>query len=539
MKRRFMNDRDAFPKSAEEHAQQVVRLLQHRRAVLDAAWAELEEGWKANNERMATLEVRPRTAEEGMVKLNVGGSIVNVRLNLLAETEGFEDSALGALLEGVWGKKRIPRDADGRMVLDESPVCIKHMIHTMLAGRASAVAVGKPRSAAGSVVAIDEAPCHIYTVRAMGLPESMATHPKYMRIYGGSTTMEPFEIAPFSATIREWIGGSADEMTLLYRATRDGFRNKECITRCNKDSPKTVSLIRVSSGQGNDDDTVVGGYSVSPWGGKIGSKQRIDGETFVFKLKDGSATRKDGCQPTKWHPDPCYVGNQFAVRRSDGPYFCAGDFVTTFDKTSGSCTIQTEQEQHHFPTGSSSLFLALNRKKVVEIEVYRYSAATPPTTNAPSTTEPGGGALSDAEAQDIRSFGESIASSLMEEQVVLDRAVKEMEEAGARVSAVVGGLETVYGPSVAAGEQDTVVELNVRGTGMTTLRSTLQACPHSALATMFDAERWPATENDKDEHGRRLIDCCPTCFSKILDVLRMRKRASWSRRAAGRKQQEG
>lgn len=153
MRRRFLNDRDAFPKSAEEHAQQVVRLLRHKRAGLDTAWAELEEGWKINNERMAALEVRPRTDEEGMIKLNVGGSIVNARWHLLAETEGFEDSILGALLEGVWGKERIPRDADGRIVLDESPACIKHIMHAMLNGGESSVAEGQPeiaqRSAGG------------------------------------------------------------------------------------------------------------------------------------------------------------------------------------------------------------------------------------------------------------------------------------------------------------------------------------------------------------------------------------------------------
>ncbi|CAM9635236.1 unnamed protein product, partial [Laminaria digitata] len=84
-----------------------------------------------------------------------------------------------------------------------------------------------------------------------------------------------------------------------------------------------------------------------------------------------------------------------------------------------------------------------------------------------------------------------------------------MEVASARVSAAVGAVETVYGPSVAAGEQDPVVELNVRGARMTTLRSTLQACPRSALATMFDEGRWPATDKDKDQDGGRLIDCDP------------------------------
>lgn len=35
-----------------------------------------------------------------------------------------------------------------------------------------------------------------------------------------------------------------------------------------------------------------------------------------------------------------------------------------------------------------------------------------------------------------------------------------------------------------------------------------------------------------DEDGRRKVDCDPNCFSKILDVMRMRKRASWAAAAA-------
>ena len=81
------------------------------------------------------------------------------------------------------------------------------------------------------------------------------------------------------------------------------------------------------------------------------------------------------------------------------------------------------------------------------------------------------------------------------------------------------------------------MELNVRGTRMTTLRSTLQACPRSALAAMFNEDRWPATDKDRDPDGGRLIDCNPTCFAKIIDVLRIRKRASWTQGATPEKQE--
>eukprot|EP00904_Undaria_pinnatifida_P000593 jgi/Undpi1/10534/HiC_scaffold_29.g12984.m1 len=553
MHRRFLKVRDAFPKTADDHARQVGRLLQHRRAELNKTWEELEHGWARINSRMAEFGLRPRTDEESMVKLNVGGSNVTLFWHLLAETEGFSDSILGSLLEGVWGEGRIPRDSDGRIVLDESPACIKHIIvQTMLRAKGrkdhpakKSSAEEMAESAAHSAVAIDEAPCLTYTACVVGLPGYVPAHSKHVKVDGGSTMLEPFEIAPFSAMIREWVGGSTDEMTLIYRATRDGFGEKFFKGRCTKHSPNTVSLIRVSPGPGSDDDdSIVGGYCNQAWDEPAGTSPEWspDAEklSFVFLLKDGTSSRKDLYKPIKYEPvDGTYKGPRILLNTNAGPCFGVGDLITKFSKNPEGCTIETRRET--FNIAMDSPFLALNGKRVVDIEVYRCSSLPEysPKTTAPGTANPGGDALNECECQDIRSFGETIASSLMEERVVLDRAVKEMEGAKARVAAATGALQTVYGPSVARGEQDTVVDLNVHGTRMTTLRSTLQACPSSALAAMFNEDRWPATDKDVDEHGGRLIDCDPTCFSKILDVLRMRKRASWSRGATTGATQEG
>lgn len=95
---------------------------------MDEAWEKLEEGCAANKERMEEVELRPRTAEEGVIMLNVGGTNDTVSWHLLAETEGFKYSTLGALFDMVWGGRMVPRNADGRIVLDESPTSIKHII---------------------------------------------------------------------------------------------------------------------------------------------------------------------------------------------------------------------------------------------------------------------------------------------------------------------------------------------------------------------------------------------------------------------------
>ncbi|CAN0473508.1 unnamed protein product [Ectocarpus sp. 8 AP-2014] len=117
----------------------------------------------------------------------------------------------------------------------------------------------------------------------------------------------------------------------------------------------------------------------------------------------------------------------------------------------------------------------------------------------------------------------------MEEEMVLQEAGNELARAKARVTTCATALSAVYGPDVATGKEEDVVELSVRGTRITTLRSTLQDCPDSALAVMFDKDKWPATVKDLDSNGRHVIDCKPSVFSKVLDVLRITKRAAWAR----------
>lgn len=89
-------------------------------------------------------------------------------------------------------------------------------------------------------------------------------------------------------------------------------------------------------------------------------------------------------------------------------------------------------------------------------------------------------------------------------------------------------MAAVYGPDIASGRPDPVVELSVGGMRMTTLQSTLQVFPMSALGASFDESKWQS-------NGKSIgvIDCDPSTFCKVLDVLRMRECAKWSRRGSG------
>lgn len=70
---------------------------------------------------------------------------------------------------------------------------------------------------------------------------------------------------------------------------------------------------------------------------------------------------------------------------------------------------------------------------------------------------------------------------------------------------------------------DDVIELNVGGERITTLRSTLTAIPNSTLALMF-ATTDSDSRNVKDTQGAVFLDYNPEQFKYLLDQLREIKR---------------
>lgn len=296
----------------------------------------------------------------------------------------------------------------------------------------------------------------------------------------------------------------------------------------------TITLVRVKSGDGRT-ESVVGGYAAGRWAwpeeydDHYDSGPRRSRHAFVFSLDPTNAS----FEPVKWALKDGSATN--AVRANNngdvGPCFGDEDLRVTFNSAE-SCTLQTGRAVYQVEEGSP--FLALNGGTVTEIEVFHVcheaSREDPPAIPSEKTPWQRRLAFRDpakVEAELTRKFGASIASLLMEEKLALAYAQAELKEAETRAATAVQALTVIYGPSVAGGIDDPVIELNIRGVPVTTLRSTLQACPDSVFATRF-GERWPAKAKDVDEEGRFKIDCDPSCFSKILDVLRMRKRASWA-----------
>lgn len=278
---------------------------------------------------------------------------------------------------------------------------------------------------------------------------------------------------------------------------------------------------------------------MTPEGGEIQTSRALSPGAFVFMLKDGSAAASSDFQPAKWSTRSRQMATHYIGPKVTPHYGPGGLKVIRWQKCT--CIITTGSNPFRVPDDSS--FLDLNGKRATEIEVYEVvpeGIASPPAKRSrrssghevllvDQTSIPAPSALSAQEASDdLRNFGALIASPLMEEHTALFHAQTELVQASDRASASAKALAAVYGPRVAAGMRDGVVELSVRGIRMTTLRSTLQACSKSALAARFDPEKWPASGKDLDEHGRQVVDCRHSCFSKLLDVLRMRERAAWA-----------
>ena len=439
-------------------------------------------------------------------------------------------------------------DSQGRIVLDESPCCVKHIIHTLL-DNCSDLACGKAKAEGGgsdSAVAPEEEANLLYTSHVLKLASVVPTYPERMVVTGGSEIAESLRFPWWTTCIRSWCPDSPAGLRLLYRASLHGFSAKSFRDRAGSAS-KTVTLIRVSSSDGRPDN-VVGGYSSESWTRQLARKVRNysgddktvyhDGlrhswSAYVFMLDSPNM----GCsKPFKWGLKQAACSSAVFTGKNGnrGPCFGSTDLRVNFNEGS-CCTLQTGRETYDVPEGST--FLQLSGEKVGDIEVFEVLSNPLAASDQPSTTTPWNKRvlfhqstmnMRQMKTHYTQNFGASIAGLLVEERMAISYARAELEEAQGRAAAAVRALKIVYGPDVASGKQDEVMELSVRGVSMTTLRSTLEVCPDSVFIAWF-ADRWSGGSG-KDEDGRYEVDCDPTSFSKILDVMRMRKRAGLAER---------
>lgn len=356
--------------------------------------------------------------------------------------------------------------------------------------------------------------------------------------------MEVDEIGPLGATILKWCPGKPEGLELLYRASRDGWTAAAFHAKCDS-SCSTITLIRTKAKGSETTDSIVGGFSSVSWPSQV---REPPGDFFLFRLKDGGSWY---FEPTKW---PLSKSSSYAVMRkpSSGPIFGRDhDLSMRLDDASvpeWRRTLCTNVYMYTWSYGDPKRappLRDLNGRPMVELEVFRVcpealtptpaaiSPPLPPARNpreglincsvisenaAPTST----GEYND----DVHGFGISIATALEAERTALYHAQTELLLVNAKAAASREAFLAIYGPDVAAGREDAVVELTfpeARPTAtITTMLSTLRVCSDSALAAKFNSS-WAESKD-----WGVIRDCSPVVFSKVLDVLRMRKRAAWA-----------
>lgn len=519
MQRCHVNAHKAFEETVEVCVKEHEAAVKKRQLELASKWEEVDTRWSDLEKFRSAVGVKPAKEEDSLVRLNVGGSPTTIWRSVLAASRV---SVLGGLFEGVWDD-RLPRDAAGRIVVDESPECFKYIIRNLL-GEAPQT-VGESRNA------------NTFSVSSCSTPENESYLSSVIHMLGwqpsiarGSFILSPSDYVSFIELLRAWCHPQPLQgLELLYRASRDGFNSAAFHTRCNSSS-RTISLVRVASGEGSK-ESFVGGFSDAAWAPSGPGGCAYSTGAFIFEFLDGRVSSETG---KKWG---IRTNRDYAIRRdpSRGPCFGNADFEVHFNGVSGgilkagfkvgfnllSYGAFADERSHH-----------LNGKSIVEVEVFRLTDTSEWSPKASATDDNmsswQGATAFGTEEDDTRIFGTGIASAFMLERAALKGVYAELARAEARVEAAARALKTVYGPDVAAGTKDPVVELSVRGTSITTLQSTLLPCPNSALAAHFNMDRWPPNDKEMDASGKRTVDCDPTSLGKILDVLRLRKRAAWA-----------
>ncbi len=532
MLRRHQNEHEQRSAATSAHVQELEDCIGERKAEMQRKWADLDLKWETLEKKMRELgmsmspSIGPST-----VSLNVGGSDVYIPWSALERTE-FASGIwpLGDLFgSGIVDEKRLPVSADGRVVLDESPVCVERLVNE------ASQRCGTKRSSralqAEEDFPEDELPYLRHVANVLGL-SSQSVRPT-----GGTTVLEAGkEERTLTATILDWCPGTSAGLEVLYRASRDGWTAQAFHDKCGG-CASTITLARVKRRGSETTDSVVGGYSSVPWTSTSGDYHESPG-AFVFLLKDGIGNG----QPTKWSVKDGYRHKAVYLHESCGPTFGYNDLEV--GKWEGTSTRIYMDPNGDYDTGRH--FQAPSGRKLRELEVFRVRRDTLPqrdigkglvdctplcSTDTMSTK---------GHEVDVRRFGVAIADSLKEERVALHHARMELLQTNDKAAAFENAILALYGKHVAGGEEDPVVELSVRGPfttkRFTTLLSTLQACPGSALAARFkDNGGWKV---DQDAHGRQKIsDCSPGVFSKVLDVLRLRKREGWSGRDSTKKRE--
>ncbi|CAM9696619.1 unnamed protein product [Ectocarpus sp. 4 AP-2014] len=214
-----LNEKRTFSESFDANVSEMEEALRQSRTELNA-WDGIDKHRGDLEARMVEVGISRPSSRNGMLRLNAGGSYVTIRrsvLNTCTDGDGISPTwNLHDLSESMWDK-RIPRDADGRILLDESPTCVEHLLRALLK-KAGAVALVSPSSRLGQGLASDEAAYLPRALRMAGQSPAMG-----IPVAGGSKVLAPSEVGPLTDILQGWCPGNPFRLHLIYRSSRDGW----------------------------------------------------------------------------------------------------------------------------------------------------------------------------------------------------------------------------------------------------------------------------------------------------------------------------
>ena len=188
MIRRSSNEKTAFTETTAAYIRELQATLNNRRTEMDGAWDVLDLDWKKRQRRMVAIGItKPVSLDGGVVHLNVGGEHLNISRAILESIHAQNSEqrwSLANLFGGDWDS-RVPRDKSGRIVLDESPVIVKHIVHKQLKASMTNPASGVSRDLPTSLP-FHQRPYlqHVSSVLELHNP------PSGIQILGGSTVLK-------------------------------------------------------------------------------------------------------------------------------------------------------------------------------------------------------------------------------------------------------------------------------------------------------------------------------------------------------------
>lgn len=351
--------------------------------MFEAEWKDLKEADQELDQKLAAngITVDGSAFVLDVVRLNVGGMAVRVSLPALMKLKKSLKATwnLGDLFRVGWGN-RLPKDADGRFVLDESSTCFDHLVQTLGLG-ATTVDDGF----VNEVLPAFEKQHVRYLSRTLGLfaPSKCITEPwNCFAVPEKSTLLSVAKVRSLAAALTTgWCSAEVCGMELLYRGSRDGFTADAFHARCGEHIPSTVSLFHVAhdaaayGGLGRRCESVLGGFSDVAWT-EVPDTARLVTSTKAFLFcaaSPRSIGEKDtGEPPEKWKLRKGRQRSAVTMGKNLGPMFGAGDLGVTFGAGNVPAALSVGDRSYEVGRISDSAFSgASSNHEILDLEVYR------------------------------------------------------------------------------------------------------------------------------------------------------------------------